>query len=316
MAQPRKVLFSGILICFMLALLLLGCSSKTDYPVISLNIPETANEKKKDSQENKEPSLKIALASITSARESLYYYNDLLEYLEEDIGMPVQIIQRKTYAEINELIKNRTVDLGFICTYSYVLGKDDFNMEIIAAPVKDGKKEYHSYIIKHTSMEAEGFLDLRGYRFAFTDPISNSGRLFPLYLLFLEGETPDSFFSQYIYTYSHDNSIRAVAEGLVDAAAVDSLVYDHLYARDPDYFRDIEIIHTSQSFGVQPVVVHPDLDPSLKRALQNFLINLYKMPRGQNILFNLGLDRFDYQDDSAYDGIREIAEVVGYATTN
>lgn len=315
--MTKKTYLAFILMGLLLIMLFSGCSSGNDYPVITLNVPETPKEKKKDSIDNdKEPSLKIALASITSARESLYYYNDLLEYMEEETGMPVKIIQRKTYAEINDLIKNRTVDLGFICTYSYVLGKDDFNMEIIAAPVKNGKKEYHSYIIKHSSVEAETFLDLEGYSFAFTDPISNSGRLFPLYLLYLEGETPDSFFDQYIYTYSHDNSIRAVAEGLVDAAAVDSLVYDHLYDRDPDYFKNIEIIQISQPFGVQPVVVHPDLDPGFKSKLQNLLVTLHENPRGQNILFNLGLDRFDYQDDAAYDGIREIAEVVGYATQN
>lgn len=312
MLHGKKVLI-GFALIFLI--FLNGCTVGNNYPEISLNVPET-NKDKKDKQKGEEPALNIALASITSARESLYYYNDLLEYLEEEIGMPVRIIQRKTYAEVNELIKNGTVDIGFICTYSYVLGNDDFGMELLAAPVREGKKEYFSYIIKRKEVEVESFLDLEGYSFAFTDPISNSGRLYPLYLLKKEGRTPDSFFSRHIYTYSHDNSIRAVVEGLVDAAAVDSLVYDHLYDRDPAYFEDIDILHVSDSFGIQPAVVHPDLNPELKTKLQNFLLSLYETARGQDILYNLGLDKFDYQADSAYDSIREIAEVVKYGKNN
>jgi phosphonate transport system substrate-binding protein len=304
-------MFFGISV-LALFLLLSGCSSES-YPVIFLDVPELEQDKG-DVDLNDEGYLKVALASITSARESLYYYNDLLAYLEEETGKPVRIVQRKTYAEVNDLIKNQTVDVGFICTYSYVLGRDDFGMELLATPVKGGKKEYHSYIIKRKGLDARDFYDLQNRSFAFTDPISNSGRLYPLYLLQLAGENPDSFFSSHIYTFSHDNSIRAVAEGLVDAAAVDSLVYDHLYSRDPAYFENIEIIQVSQPFGIQPIVIHPDMDEELKESLSTFFLTLHQNLRGQEILHFLGFDQFDRQEDSAYDSIREIAKVVGYVS--
>ncbi len=304
----------SILGVFMLALFLLlsGCSRES-YPVIYLDVPELGQEKR-DADNNEEEFLKVALASITSARESLYYYNDLLTYLEEEVGKPVRIVQRRTYAEVNDLIKNRTVDVGFICTYSYVLGKDDFGMELLATPVKDGKKQYYSYIIKRKELDAQDFYDLQNRSFAFTDPISNSGRLYPLYLLTLAEENPDSFFSSHIYTFSHDNSIRAVAEGLVDAAAVDSLVYEHLFSRDPAYFANIEIIQVSEPFGIQPIVIHPDMDEELKESLSTFFLTLHQNLRGQEILYFLGFDQFDRQEDSAYDSIREIAKVVGYVS--
>jgi phosphonate transport system substrate-binding protein len=303
--------FVGILVLG-LFLLLPGCAPES-YPVIYLDVPELGPEKK-EADTREEGYLRVALASITSARESLYYYNDLLAYLEEEVGRPVRIVQRKTYAEVNDLVKNRTVDVAFICTYSYVLGKDDFGMELLATPVKDGKKEYYSYIIKRKGLDARDFYDLQNRSFAFTDPISNSGRLYPLYLLHLAGENPDSFFSSHIYTFSHDNSIRAVAEGLVDAAAVDSLVYEHLYRRDPAYFANIEIIQVSEPFGIQPIVIHPDMEEELKESLRSFFLTLHQTLRGQEILYFLGFDQFDSQEDSAYDSIREIAKVVGYVS--
>ena len=41
------------------------------------------------------------------------------------------------------------------------------------------------------------------------------------------------FFSNTIYTYSHDNSIMAVAKGMVDGASVDGLIWEFYHQRKP-----------------------------------------------------------------------------------
>ena len=64
----------------------------------------------------------------------------------------------------------------------------------------------------------------------------------PTYQLSLLGEAPVSFFSRYLFTYSHDTSIMAVADKLVDGAAVDSLVYDQLVAGKPELVSKTKII--------------------------------------------------------------------------
>ena len=76
-------------------------------------------------------------------------------------------------------------------------------------------------------------------------------------------ETPDSFFRKYVFTYSHDNSIKSVAEKLVDGAAVDSLVYDYTVARSPLFSAKTRVIQKSGPYGIPPVVVHPGLNPEL-----------------------------------------------------
>jgi len=42
--------------------------------------------------------------------------------------------------------------------------------------------------------------------------------------------------------YSHDKSIRAVADGIVDGAAVDSLIYDLTMAQDASILGKIKVI--------------------------------------------------------------------------
>jgi phosphonate transport system substrate-binding protein len=218
----------------------------------------------------------------------------------------VEVVQRDTYAEINDLIESGYVDLAFVCSLAYVIGKEDFDMELLVVPEVNGASVYHSYIIVPAESGARSLQDLKGKTFAFTDPLSNSGRLYPSYLLQQAGTTADIFFDRYIFTYSHDNSIRAVAENIVDGAAVDSLVYDYMVNREPEIGARTKIVHVSPSFGIPPVVTHPSLEPEIKSRLRGLLLNMDKGETGKALLQEINITRFVIGDDSSYDLIRDI----------
>ncbi len=295
-----------ILSIMLIMLTVPGCGTRGKAPFVSLEHDGYQDE----APAKEEEPLRVAIASITSARESIIYYDALLRFLEQYLQRPIHLVQRKTYAEVNDLIRAGAVDLGFICTYSYVLGEQDFGMELLVAPVINGEMTYNSYIIVHRDSGIATFKELRNRSFAFTDPISNSGRLYPLYVLYNMGETPESFFGSHIFTYSHDNSVRAVAERLVDGAAVDSLVFYYMADREPEAFENLLIIHKSPPFGIQPVVVRPGLDPLLKETLRDFFLTLHEDEHGRQLLSDLKFDRFMPQDKSAYDSIRDMAESI------
>ncbi len=136
-------------------------------------------------------------------------YQQLATYFGAKLGRPVELVQGKTYAEINDLLKSGEVTVAIVCTNPYLQGRDDFGMELIAAPQVDGDVVYYSLLIVNRNSTAASLGDHRGTSFAFSDPLSNSGRLAPIYQLALRGRNPESFFSQTIFTYSHDSSIRA-----------------------------------------------------------------------------------------------------------
>ncbi len=150
------------------------------------------------------------------------------------------------------------------------------------------------------------FDELKGKIFAFTDPQSNTGCLVPKFMLLQMGETPQSFFGDYYYTHGHDNSIRAVAEGMADGAAVDSLVWEYLKESDPVWTSQTRIIERSPPYGIPPIVVHPDLDPELKDRLRQILLSLHRDVRVQTALSTLRIDRFEEADDSEYESVREM----------
>ena len=284
----------------------LGCDRQKDTPQISLKqkvsvTPET--------QKTLVPgTIKIAVAAIISPKETFQSYRDLLDFISEQLGQPIQLVQRKTYQEVNDLIKENQIDAAFVCTGAYVTGHDNFGMELLVAPVVNGATVYHSYIIVNRDSALNELADLQNKVFAFTDPLSNTGKAAPTDMLARIGKEPESFFAKTIFTYSHDNSIKAVANNVVDGAAVDSLVWEYLNQNTPAETSRTRIIAKSDPYGIPPVVIPKGIDPSLKKKLLEIFLNIHKDPVGEKILRQIMIERFIEVDDSIYDSVRKMAK--------
>lgn len=254
--------------------------------------------------------LRVAVAAVISPRGNVESYGPLLDYLSQHLDRPVELVQRRTYAEVNDLIRAGQVDLAFVCTSAYVAGQREFGMQLLAAPQVNGTNVYYSLLIVPANSSAQSMADLKGKIFAFTDPMSHTGRVYPTWLVRQLGFEPETFFKRTFFTYSHDDAIRAVTDGLADGAAVDSLVYDFMLLREPALARRLKVIHQSEAFGTPPVVVGPGVRPQLRAELYELLTTLEHSAAGRVVLQSLGIDRFVPVDDSIYDGVRRIEQEV------
>jgi len=296
-------------IIFLFIVLISGCVDKTEK--INLSVAEEPQKVVND------PAIRVAIASVVSPKESYEYYEDMIQYISQKIGGSVKIDQRKSYQEINDLIKNNEIDFAFVCGGAYIDGNSEFGMKLLVVPVVNNNTTYNSYIIVQNESNYTYLTDLRGKKFAFSDPLSNSGQLYPAYRLYLINETPDSFFGKdeqgktnWFFTYSHDNSIIAVAQKLAEGAAVDSLVYDDMKETHPDIIAKTRIIGISPPFGIPPIVVSKDIDPFLEAKLRDIFLDMNNDEEGKKILKNVRIDRFTELNDRAYDSIREMRKHV------
>ncbi len=294
------------LILFLLLLIVFpsGCSPRQSQPVaeyIDLDNLQPLEPIKQDVLP-----LRVAVASVVSPQGTVQSYEPILKYLETQFNRPVELIQRRTYLETNELIADGKVDLAFVCTSAYIEGTNNSEMELLVAPQVDGATVYYSLLIVPSDSAAQSMVDLQHKVFAFTDPISLSGRMYPTYMVQQLGYSPETFFSQTFFTYNHDEAIRAVANELADGAAVDSLVYEYAIARDPDLAQKVRVIHRSPPFGIPPVVVSLKLDPNMKLELQKVLLNMHETAEGRKALESIGVEKFVLIDDRAYDDVRTL----------
>lgn len=289
----------------LLFLLLTACAAAAPQPVIAGYVDLSTRQPLPQPTGEVTP-LRVAVASVVSPQGTVESYSSLLDYLFTHLHRPVELVQRRTYAEVNDLVERGEVDLAFVCTSAYIAGYDKFKMELLAAPQVNGETVYHSNLIVPAESPARSMADLKGKVFAFTDPMSLSGRMYPTYLVQQLGTTPEKFFGRTFYTYSHDEAIYAVANKMADGAAVDSVVYQFALARDPSLKDEVRMIEQSPAFGIPPVVVNPGLRPQLKAELRDLLFGMSQNAEGIKALQAIGVEAFVQINDAAYESVRSL----------
>ena len=300
----RSVGLAPVVLALGLALMIGGCSRDSDK--VAVDFTKTVPVARPGDQKSSKPPLRVAVAAMISPKETLEVYRQLLTYLGHKLGKDVELVQRKTYGEVNELLGKGLIDLGFICSGPYVTGKDRYGFVLLAVPEVHGHPTYSAYLIVNKASSFHRLEDLKGHTFAFTDPDSNTGRLVPLYWLAALHTRPEQFFGRVIYTYSHDNSILAVGRGLVDAAAVDGLIWDFYAQKNPAFTAKTRIIKKSEPFGIPPLVASRQFPPAERERIQNVLFAMHQDPEGKKILAELMIDRFIPPRDDLYDTVRQM----------
>jgi phosphonate transport system substrate-binding protein len=295
-----------IIACFVFAMVAYtsGCGRGSDTVVVDFE--KTVAVERPVSSISESTQLKVAVAAIISPKETFVYYRQLLDYIGRKLDCEIEFIQRKTYGEINDLLARGQIDLAFICSGPYVVGKEKYGFELLATPEVQNSHFYRSYLIVNNKSQFKHLEDLRGRIFAFTDPDSNTGKLVPTHWLSQMGERPETFFSKTIYTYSHDNAILAVAKGLVDGAAVDGLIWEYYHQKNPIFTSQTKIIRKSEPYGIPPLVASKSLTLESKALIRQELFAMHQDPEGQKILNELLIDRFINPRDEWYDSIRKI----------
>ena len=302
MKSKLNILISGLILA--VSLIAIGCGRDSDAVVVDFN--KTVAVDRPISTEPEAAQLKVAVAAIISPKETFAYYRQLLDYIGHKLGREIQFIQRKTYGEINELLARSQIDMAFICSGPYVVGKEKHGFELLATPEVQNSHFYHSYLIVNKNSGFQDMADLRGHVFAFTDPDSNTGKLVPTFWLSEMNEKPETFFRKTIYTYSHDNAILAVARGLVDGAAVDGLIWEYYHHKKPVFTSATRVIRKSEPYGIPPLVASGSLSSKLKKQIRQALFDMHRDPQGRKIISELMIDRFVNPRDEWYDSIRMI----------
>ena len=120
-----------LLLCVLLGLFAIGGCGDSSVDVDFLKISEK-NSAKIIKNEN---AIQVAIAAMISPKETLSTYQQLLEYLGKAMGRPLQLVQRKTYGEVNALLGSGEVDMAFICSGPYATAKETYGFVPLATPV-------------------------------------------------------------------------------------------------------------------------------------------------------------------------------------
>ncbi|MEW8029236.1 MAG: phosphate/phosphite/phosphonate ABC transporter substrate-binding protein [Candidatus Thiodiazotropha sp.] len=258
---------------------------------------------------NMDTPIRFGLTAVVLT-ENLRFLDQWSQYLEHKIGRKVEFVQRKSYREVMDLLESGGIEFAWICGYPYIQAREPESLQLLTVPVYRGSPHYYSYIIVHHSSPYKRFSDLKGKSFAFSDPDSNSGFLYPLALVVKKGEKPESFFRETFFTFNHAETVQAVSEQVADGGAVDSYIWEYIAVFKPDITEKTRIIKKSPSFGFPPIVYRLGIDDNIVKKMKQTLENMDKDLTGKELLDRLKLDGFGHYSDSLFNEIRTLENTV------
>ena len=240
-------------------------------------------------------------------------YGHIGRLISDKLGCKVAVFIANSYNAEIEAMRNGKLEAGEFGPLGYVLAHQIANAQAVGTfSDKDGKPD--SYTAGIATWPGSGIVklaDIRGKSFAFADPASTSGHLFPAYWLAKNGIDPDKDIKGY-YAGSHAASYEAllnhkVLAGELNSEQIASAQVSHHY--NPADFVNIWV---SPPIPIDPMVVRGDLPPEFKARLTHVLqtLDLSTLPENDRKIIGAHGLRLVPQTDAAFNQIRDLVHVL------
>ena len=163
-------------------------------------------------------------------------FTPLAEYLERELGVPVEYVPLRDYPATVEAFRSGDVQLAWFGGLTGVQSRAEVEgARALAQGAVD--PNFRSYFIANAStglQRSEEFPEgLRGRSFTFGARDSTSGRLMPEHFVRTHtGQRAEEFFAQPLgFSGAHDQTARDVANGTYEAGVLNFLTYDAMVER-------------------------------------------------------------------------------------
>jgi len=244
-------------------------------------------------------------------------YQPLAEALGQSLNCTVELNITTNYTSEIEAMRNDKLDIAEFGPLAYVFAQKLANAELVAT-FSDENGQPATYSASIVTWPGSGITDLTqlgGHSFAYSDPASTSGHLYPAFGLSSSGIDPDTGV-QGIYAGSHTASFEALRNHKVDAGELNS---DQIAAAtlagvySPDQFITL---WRSAPIPQDPITVRGDLPPAYKQKIKDTLLafDFSTLPADVQKMFKADVamagTHLVAQDDSSFDQIRSLVSTL------
>lgn len=255
------------------------------------------------------PTLRVSVIPTTDPGKIARESQPLVDYLQEKTGAKVDLSVPTNYAAVVEAIANDQVDCAFLGGFTYVQASK--RAGVLPLVQREQDQNFHSVFITQTGSPIQSLGDLAGHSFAFGDVNSTSGHLMPEYFM-RQASVDPKVIEAATYTGGHDTTALAVANGKVDAGAMDELVFQRMTKEGKLDASKVRIFYTTPPFFDYVWVARKGLDRKLADDFAAAFLALDPSdPKHKQILDALTATKYVRADDASYAALREAATSAG-----
>ncbi|MBV9543262.1 MAG: phosphate/phosphite/phosphonate ABC transporter substrate-binding protein, partial [Chloroflexi bacterium] len=250
-------------------------------------------------------------------------YQPLSEALGASIGCQVELDITTNYTAEIEAMRNRKLDIAEFGPLAYVFAQKLANAELVAT-FSDQAGQPATYTATIVTYPGSGITDigqLGGHSFAYSDPASTSGHLYPAFALKSNGIDPDTGV-QAVFAGSHTASFEALRNHKVDAGELNS---DRIAAATlAGEYSPLQFVTLWESAPIpqDPITLRGDLPADAKQKIKQALLEFDFSTLSPDVQKMFSADvgmsgrHLVADDDAAFDQIRSLVSTLNVDLAN
>jgi len=235
----------------------------------------------------------------------------LSDELKKETGLTYTGDVPTSYVAVVEAMCADRVDIGWVSPLAYILAREKCGADMTLVSVNSSGTSYRGAVVTRTESPLKSIEDLKGKRFAWVDPGSTSGYLFPRAVLQEHKVSLDSL-GQQVFAGGHDKAALAVLQGQVDAAAIGKDVIPRLNSTYPNADKELRIIEETPDIPNDGVAFRKGLSPEVVEKTRQALLRITAREDGVKVFTDaIGTRGVAPTTDAAYEPVRRAATVLG-----
>ncbi len=242
---------------------------------------------------------------------------DFIKFLEKETGYFFKTGIPTNYISVVEAFGSKRADIGVMNSFGYLMANEKYGAQAKLRVLRYGHDYYQGQIIAHVDSGIESVKDLDGKKFAFTDPSSTSGYMFPLKIMKENNVTLDN----QTFAVKHDNVVTMVYQKQVHAGATyysapseDGKIRDarsRVKTQFPDVEEKVKIVQITEKIPNDPFVFRKDLPKEITNKFIAAVKKFIATDRGQEIFKNIySVEGLVDTTDADYDGLRAVIKSI------
>ncbi len=233
------------------------------------------------------PKFRYGVQSVETQGAALTRYKGFADYVKEKLGVELELFLSSEYAGVIQAIAGGQIEVMDMGASGYAAAwmETNGNIEPLVVPKEeDGSIGYYAVMFVRSDSKFNNIEDLEGASFAWADPNSTSGYLFPLVSLRGMGIEPEQHFGSVVFSGGHEQSIIGVLDGAYDAAVTwTNDIENHtrggihmMLERGVLEADDIRIIWVSDLIPNPVIAIRSDVPEKMKEDLREMFLNLHE----------------------------------------
>ena len=238
-------------------------------------------------------------------------YQHIGDLIGQKIGCKVEVLVTTSYNAEIEAMRNGKLEIGEFGPLGYVLAHQVAGAQAVATFAdKEGKPG--SYTAGIVTWPGSGIHTLKEVAtFAYSDPASTSGHLFPAMALRENGIDPDHGIKP-LYAGSHGASYEAIRNHKVQAGELNSQEIASAEVAGSYKPSDFAELWRSGPIPLDPITISDKLDPAFRARVTAVLqtLDLGELSAADRKIIGQDGPKLVPQTDAAYDPIRKLVSIL------